>query len=257
MARTPHPAAVASARRLLSRLRVERPGEIDVELIAAHHDILVRPARLAHEEGRLLRTAKHGIINVSEAAYRSNKWRFVVAHELGHFLRHPNADNFEACTKGDLSNYTGTGREAEANDFASELLMPERLFKPACDRNRPCLHDIGELAAAFATSLTATALRFVSFAPEPCAVVHSTGGVVDWLDWSATFRLAIRKRTRLDGRTYAGDLFAGRPAGDRPSQVDADAWGDAPQAAELDLFEHSRRVSETSVLSFLWHPAAY
>src|SRR5580692_10708042 len=112
MPRTRHPAAVASARRLISDLRICHPTEIDIELIAAHHDLLVRRSPLRHEEGRLLRTQRLGIINVSEDAYASNKWRFVVAHEIGHFLRHPDNDAFEACTRGDLSNYTGTGREA-------------------------------------------------------------------------------------------------------------------------------------------------
>lgn len=255
MPRSPHPAAVASAKELVARLRIRHPREIDIELIAADLRILVRKMSLQHEEGRLLRTATHGIVNVSHDAYKSNKWRFVVAHEIGHFIRHPENDNYEACTRGDLSNYTGTGREAEANDFASELLMPEVLFKKRCDRNRPSLRDVGELAEEFSTSLTATALRFIRFAPEPCAVVHSTNGSVDWLDWTPNFRPGIRKRTKLDGRTYAGDLFAGKPVDDRSSQVDGDAWSDSPWAADMDLFEHSRKVGPNSVLTFLWHKA--
>lgn len=240
MPRRPHPGAVASAKQLISDLRIRHPREIDIELIGAHHRLLVRRRRLEHEEGRLLRTPNYGIINVSDFAYSSNKWRFVVAHEIGHFIRHPDNDNYDACTRGDLSNYTGTGREAEANDFASELLMPEVLFQKRCDRNRPSLRDVAELASEFCTSLTAAALRFVLFAPEPCAVVHSTAGAVDWLDWSSSFRPGIRKRMKLDARTYAGDLFAGKSVDDRPSQVDGDAWSDSPWAANLDLFEHSR-----------------
>lgn len=255
MARSPHPGAVASAKKLVAELRIRHAKELDIELIAGRHDILVRRVSLQHEEGRLIRSDKFGIINVSDGAYQSNKWRFVIAHEIGHFLRHRSNDNFEACTRGDLSNYSGTGRESEANDFASELLMPQFLFEKKCDRNRPCLRDIGELAEEFSTSLTATALRFVLFAPEPCAVVHSTKGLIDWLDWSPNFRVAIRKRTRLDGRTYAGDLFAGQAVDDRPSQVDADSWGDSSWSADVDLFEHSRKVSADSVLTFLWHRA--
>lgn len=255
MPRRPHLGAVAAAKSLIAKLRIEHPREIDIDLIAIHHRLLVRPLQLDHEEGRLLRTATRGIINVSEAAYRSAKWRFVIAHEIGHFLCHPESDSFEACTRGDLSNYVVGGREAEANDFASELLMPEPLFASRCDRNRPCLRDVSELAQLFGTSLTATALRFVLFSPEPCAVIHSTSGSVDWLDWSPGFRLGIKKRTTLDHRTFAGDLFAGKSVIDRPSQVDGDAWSDSPWAANIDVFEHSKMVSKDSVLSFLWHPA--
>jgi Zn-dependent peptidase ImmA (M78 family) len=255
MPRSLDPGAVAHAKRLVRDLRIQRAGEIDIELIAAHLNILVRRIALQLEEGRLLRTTHHGIINVAESAYASNKWRFVIAHEIGHFLRHPENDSFEACTRGDLSNYVGTDREAQANDFAAELLMPESLFEKGCDRNRPCLRDVADLANQFQTSLTATALRFVRFAPEPCAVVHSTNGLVDWVDWSTTFCLGIRKQTKLDNRTYAGDLFAGKVVADRPSQVDGDAWSSSPWAENMDLFEHSRRVSPISVLTFLWHPS--
>lgn len=253
MPRTPHPGAVAAARHLISALDIQQPSEINVDLIAAHHNILVRRKPLELEEGRLLRAGGYAIINVAEHAYASNKWRFVVAHEIGHFTQHSNSDSFDACTSGDLSNYSGTGRESEANDFAAELLMPQVIFKKRCDRNRPSLRDVQEVAAEFETSLTTTALRFVRFSPEPCAVVHSTNGVVDWLDWSQEFRIGIRKGTRLSDRTYAGDLAARRPVADRPSQVDADAWGESRLGADLDLLEHSRRVSSDSVLTFLWH----
>lgn len=254
MPRRRDPGAVAAAKGLVARLRIQHPREIDIELLAAHHRLLVRRRTLQHEEGRLLRTASHGIINVAESAYASAKWRFVIAHEIGHFLRHAEHDSFEACTRGDLS-YVPGGREAEANDFASELLMPEALFAQRCDRNRPSLRDVGELAELFKTSLTSTALRFVLFAPEPCAVIQSTNSVVEWLDWSPGFRLPIARRRKLDRRTYAGDLFAGKDVDDRPSQVDGDAWSDAGWAGDLDVLEHSKRISKDSVLTFLWHRA--
>lgn len=254
MPRRPDPLAVGSAKRLISSLRIMQPSEIDVELIANHLGILVKRRSLRHEEGRLLRAGSHGVIVVAEHAFRTSKWRFVVAHELGHFIRHPDADNFGVCTDGNLADYVGSGRETEANDFAAELLMPESLFKKQCDRNRPSLHDVSELAKAFSTSLTSTALRFVYFAPEPCAVVHSTNGVIDWCDWSQDFRLGIKKGSNLTTRTYAGDLFAGSRVDDRLQQVDADAWSGNPWASDFDLYEHSCRVGQDSVLTFLWHP---
>ena len=253
MARTPNIAAVSAARRILAPLRIQHPRELDVELIANSVNLLVRRAALEHEEGRLIRVNRCGIINVAEQAYASNKWRFVVAHEVGHFIRHADNDNFEACTKGDLTSYVGTGRESEANDFAAELLMPERLFRTRCDRRRPSLRDISEIAGEFETSLTATALRFVQYCPEPCAVVFSTNRVVQWLDWSPDFRLGIRKGTSLTSSTYAGDLFDGKVVQDRASQVDGEAWSDSPWAERYDVMEHSRKVAPDSVLTFLWH----
>lgn len=254
MPRQPHAGAVRTAQELLAQLRIQHAREIDIELIANHVGLLVRRRDLQHEEGRLLRSGAAGVITVSNAAYSSAKWRFVVAHEIGHFLRHANADDFAICTDGDLRNYAGSGRESEANDFASELLMPTHLFKRKCECSRPSLRDVDLLVSEFGASLTATALRFVHFTPEPCAVVHSTGGVVEWVSWSPDFRLGIKKGTRLTTRTYAGDLFAaGTRVDDRATQVDGDAWSDVSWASSTDLFEHSRKVASDSVLTFLWH----
>ncbi len=133
--------------------------------------------------------------------------------------------------------------------------MPETLFKRKCDRNRPSLKDVGELAEEFRTSLTATALRFVQFAPEPCAVVHSIDSKVDWLDWSANFSIGIKKGTRLTTNTYAGDLFAGKAVDVRLQQVNGDAWSDSAWAGNVDLFEHSKRIAANTVLTLLWHPS--
>ncbi len=92
------------------------------------------------------------------------------------------------------------------------------------------------------------------FAPEPCAVVYSTEGVVDWWDWSKDFRLVVGKGRKLSNRTYAGDIHAGTLVADRQQQVDGDAWSDSNGANGFDLFEHSVRVSCRSVLTILWHP---
>lgn len=246
--------AVKTAREVIDSLEIRSPSEIDVELIAAHHNVLVRNRPLAHEEGRLVRSGDTGIITVSTDAYRSAKWRFVIAHELGHFLRDAGVDQFNLCTDLDLHvTYRTSSGEAEANDFAAELLMPERWFKKACDVNRPNLHHISEQAKRFTTSLTSAALRFVRFCPEPCAVVCSRDGVVVWLDWSQDFKLPIRKGHQLTMRTYAGDLFFGATVADRPQCVDADAWSEAEWASRFELWEHSRQVSPSHVLTWLWH----
>jgi Zn-dependent peptidase ImmA (M78 family) len=250
--RRPCPLAVGKARELLRRLRIRHEDEIDVELIAAELGLLVRRKEMATAEGRLICSKGGGIISVADRAYRSNKWRFVVAHEIGHFRRHPVLNQLDLCTDADLRS-AYKGREAEANDFAAELLMPEELFAHRCDVARPSLEHVGGLAEAFKTSLTSAALRFILFTEEPCAVVHSTCGRVDWASSTTDFQLFIPNGWELSNATYAGDLHVGKTVVDRPSQVDGDAWSDTRGAEVVDLFEHSRKVAEDSVLTFLWH----
>lgn len=248
MAKQRHASAVHAAQRLLLDLGIASPGEIDVVLVAAHLGLLVRPLPLRHEEGRLLRTRSHGIVNVAESAYASHKWRFVVAHEIGHFVRHAEHDAFEACTKGDLASYLAGGREAEANDFASELLMPAFLFDPRCRDAEPSLRDVGALARDFGASLSATALRYVQSAPRPCAVVCSTRGIVDWVDATPGFLPLVKRGDSLGGETGVATLLAeDRPSTHGPEQVAAREWG----GEDGKVLEDSRRVAGDSVLTLL------
>ena len=251
--RRPDGLAVKAARQLLAELQIERPSEIDIELIAAYRYLRVQRRPLTQEEGRIAHSGGTGVITVSDRAYRSAKWRWVIAHELGHFHRHVGVDQYALCTARDMNAGQGSGRESEANDFAAELLMPEFLFEKRCDRNRPSLKDVRELSEEFSTSLTATAMRFVYYTPEPCAVIQSSEGRVDWCSWSEDFALGIRNGTRLSEKTYAGDLVAGKAVGDYLQQVDGDAWSDVAWAPDVDLFEHSVKISPGSVLTLLWH----
>lgn len=249
------PLGRALARAIIDRLQIQRPEEIDVELIAGDLGLLVERRDLQHEEGRLVRKDDHGIITVAESAYRSRKWRFVVAHEIGHFVRHKRVNQLDLCTNADLTNFYATsGREPEANQFAAELLMPDALFRKRCDRKRPSLKDIRALADEFETSLTATAIRFVQLTPEPCALVLSKDGTVARVLWNDDFKIGIRKGTRLTSQTYAGDLHAGQPIDDFLQSVDPEGWSDSSWASRYDLYEHSTHIGHGTVISFLWHP---
>jgi len=248
----PNSLAKNAARRVLDELNIRKPSEINVELICAHYGAFVLFKPLSNEEGHLLRRGQNAIVVVNDAHAGTSKERFIEAHELGHFLRHDGVDQFELCTNADLNNwYSSAGYEQEANVFAAELLMPEFLFARRCDRNKPSLSDVRELATEFRTSLTATGIRFVECCPEPVALVHSTGGKIDWSIRTPDFCFSPTRGARLPNTTYAGDIFAGKRVDDRPQLIDGAGW---PGGREIDIQEHSIRLgARDSVLTLLWH----
>ncbi len=249
------PRAHQRAIEVLDELRIESVEEIDVELIAAHYGAITHYRTLQHEQGHLVRRGDRAVIVVDEALRGSPRARWVVAHELGHFLLHAGHDQYASCTAADLRDYRASGREPEANLFAGELLMPERFFARECDRSRPSLKDVLELAERYGTSLTATALRFVKFAPEPCAAVISVGGKVRFVGRSKTWRFRIEEGHSLTDRTYAGDLFAGREVPAMPMRVEARGWSSVEWAGDSDVVEHTMALGGTGwVLSVLWDP---
>lgn len=57
--------------------------------------------------------------------------RFTAAHELGHFVMHTNVPLARAMPEEDVRPFRRS--EAQANQFAAELLMPPRFFLPIDD----------------------------------------------------------------------------------------------------------------------------
>lgn len=69
---------------------------------------------------------------------------------------------------------------SRADHFAAGLLMPRQLFTAALSRGGDGLDAIQAAAAACATSLTATAIRYAQCAEEPATVIVSSGRSVEY-----------------------------------------------------------------------------
>lgn len=249
------PTARKEAEKVITALEIQRAEEIDVELIAAHYGAVTRFRSLPHEQGHIVRRGSNAVIVINETLRGLPRARWVIAHEFGHFRLHAGADQYKACTSADLADYHSSGREPEANQFAAELLMPARFFEPDCDRNRPDLEDVQELADKYGTSLIATAIRLAKFSPEPCAAVVSKDGKILYSSRSASWRYFLPTAHKLDRSSYAGDIHAGVDAPERPSNVEASAWTTSDWAADHDLREHSMSLGGTGlVLTMLWAP---
>lgn len=230
-------------------------AEIDVELIAAHYGAVTHYRPLKNEQGHIVRRGQKAVIVVDDQYRHKPRSRWIVAHEFGHFILHAKIDQYDQCTKADLTDYRASGREPEANIFAGELLMPRRFFASDCDRNRPCLDDVKELAEKYKSSLTATAIRLPQFSPEPCAAVVSYKSMVLHTSRSKTWRYYIPSEHRLTNTSFAGDLHMGKSVPVRPQRVEASAWTSSEWADEHDLVEHSMVLGTTGhVLTMLWAP---
>lgn len=106
--------------------------------------------------------------------------RFTIAHELGHFFNpwhRPSGDGFR-CTKSDMterdvkSERAQVRVEAEANRFATELLMPVGEFRKRMGKAGPDLERLQHLTVDFGVSKLAAARRIVELS-EQCALVVS------------------------------------------------------------------------------------
>lgn len=126
--------AVGYARRLITKFRVVEPP-VDVETIAKYLKLEVRRENFPDDvSGALTRAPERSVIAVNRN-HHENRQRFTIAHELGHYLLHPDApayyDGKNQVGVHFRSAANGGGwdpKEIEANRFAAELLMPRRLI---------------------------------------------------------------------------------------------------------------------------------
>ena len=257
---TPYAVARArqQARRLLRDQGVESAEHIDLQAIAAHvgASIVHSPAMsMASASARLARVGERAIIRVSEHIKHEGARRFSIAHELGHLVLGHEESMSVLCPE--LPPQRGadglaTGLEAEANAFASELLMPEALVRRRCEVSPVSLDVPRAIARDFRVSLLAATRRFVELTPERCAFVFTSDGAVRWATRSATFAPIIATGRRIDRDAVAFDVHRGRQH-DQAQEVPAAAWLDMSDDGGSEIIEHSTAVPELgAVASLLW-----
>jgi Zn-dependent peptidase ImmA (M78 family) len=248
----------ARATTLLRNLGITQPSEISVDDIAWMRGALVRDENLKGAEARLVTFSNRAIISISTHIIEPGRRRFAIAHEIGHLELHRQISSLALCVVSDLdlrpleeSAYPQS--EQEANIFASALLMPDFLFRPGCQKPAPSLSVIEQLAENFGTTLTATALRYIAFCPERCAVVFSQDRCIRWYKPTADFGFHIPVRETLDPYSLAIDFFDGKSIPDRMETVDASTWLRGRYRSNAMIKEESRSLPKyNAVLSLLW-----
>jgi hypothetical protein len=187
--------------------------------------------------------------------------RFSLAHEIGHYhlpahrqLRRQGASCGEAAMRAGAAD--AAALEWEANDFASELLMPTRLFGADAARRDFSVATARELASDtyFDVSVTAAAWRMTQLSTEPCAIVMSSNRKVNWACRSESLRIpGLRRGSSIDSGTVACAAFSGGAGETQPLEVELDAWLEPRYPVRARLLESTHVIGRTGqVLSMLW-----
>jgi Zn-dependent peptidase ImmA (M78 family) len=251
--------AVGRAIQLWTLYGFRSPRELVLEDLALALGVLVVEAPLAKADARLIRKGTRGLVRVRHDIPDPGRKRFAVAHELGHWLIHKEQTQINACTEQDMvMKYRASVPEVEANYFAAELLMPEKIFVPRLRNTKPSFTLIKELANDFGTSLTATAIRCAEITDDYWAVVVSEAGRIRWWRGSEKFeeRFWIRADMPLSDETVAGSIFQGESAPDSPVEVNRESWALCKDDYDDDvLFEEVFQLpAYGQVLSLLYLP---
>jgi hypothetical protein len=138
---------------------------------------------------------------------------FTLAHELGHYLlhRHISPSGIQCGSREMLDWRSELGAiEAQANTFASYLLMPLDDFRQQIAGETISLDLMRHLSDRYEVSITAAILKWLDMTPQRAMLVVSRSGFIDWarssdaLMKSGVFYRARQKITPLPELSLAG-----------------------------------------------------
>jgi Zn-dependent peptidase ImmA (M78 family) len=249
---------VKAAKELHELLGWTQPSDYTLEEISNSLGVIIKDIPIKGSEGRILIKENTGIISINSAITYSPKRNFIIAHELGHFILHKNITHLFSDTQKTLADWYKNGlHEQQANEFASELLLPTELFKRKVDGKKLNMTLIEEVADYFGASLTATFLKYATAGKYPVMIIFIEEGVIRWKQCSNDFPFKfLQINSNVPAWTVAGDFFNGKALEAKPEKVDAIEW--FPEDFEIEnkkdwkLWEQCFQVSENGLISCLW-----
>lgn len=249
-------AALSRAKNVARRLLAEAGASelpIDPYRVARAHNVLVIEREAEGCDGCILVEGDAAAILVNAGIRKAERRRFTVAHELGHFALHREMLYFRRESLEEIEGEFDAGIEAEANAFASELLMPAASVDYEFATQEPSWFVVDQMQARYSVSLTAAALRLVKSSHYSCALAFIRDGMITWVARSPEWRryyLAVGGPPR-EG-TLAASVLAGAETPQKAQPVSASAWAPEHTGEDAELLEAARVIYEDSVLVLLY-----
>lgn len=237
--------------RVLRGLGIESPDDIDLTAIAWCCGCRIKVRALDGCEARIAGLGDQAIISVKGGS-RTERQRFSIGHELGHWMLHRGQELF-LCNEADLANPWERGYDPEtiANRFAADLLMPAFLFRPLAHERPVTFTTVDEMSRVFSVSRQAAALRFVEHGSSPAMLVYHEPSGRKWFRGSQKVDGNLWPHTQLSPDSDAYDILNGSKGHGRSILVDADDWINHPAAQRYRIQEHSVPF-RGGVLTLLW-----
>jgi Zn-dependent peptidase ImmA (M78 family) len=195
--------AHVKAQELLANCGLDEITDLKMDLFVAGLDAILIEEELKNCDGKIIFGNSKAVIKVNSQIQFEVRKRFVTAHEIGHLIMHKNMQlpddifsNFNIIAGMEKALKNGT-QELEANEFASELLMPEKLFLKEAKGKKFSPLLIKKLAERFKSSLTATVFRYLQLDLHPLCLMFIDNGIVKYWKKSDDLKVSVGNYTRL------------------------------------------------------------
>lgn len=247
----PNPDWYRSPAQILADLGIQEPADIDIEAIAEDCGATVRYQPLSGCAARIMGYKDRAIITIDKDCYRPRQ-RFSGGHELGHWMRDRGQVAFQCADKSFDQEWSADNPETRANRFASDLLLPGKMFRRYAHQKPPTFDSVEELAEIFCTSLTATAIRLVEYGELPAMLICNGPEKREWYVPNGDLRNKLWPDLRPGTGSIAYSLLKGHGKSFPPRDVGAGEWVNDRNAHNYWVREDSRLLSNGIVLTLLW-----
>lgn len=248
------PTPATKAEQVLASMGITDPPALHLEEIAKSQNIRVGKRELPDDpnlSGLLLFRGEKRAILINTFIHNTGRINFTFAHELGHhFLQHSptyfsDGQQGFRCTPEDVQS-SGHSKEAEANRFASALLMPEEQFYLSMVGSVLDYTLINNLARQFYVSKHACCNRLLEFTKDPCIVIRSQGYLITEIRASAAARRKLPPLKQIPLGTVAYETITAKRNQNAFEASDSAKWFLRPNPS-IQLYEWTRGDWEHSV----------
>ncbi|XVJ67834.1 MAG: ImmA/IrrE family metallo-endopeptidase [Lacibacter sp.] len=196
--------AYLQAQKLLADCGLDEITDLSMDLFVAGLDAVLIEEELKNCDGKIIFGSNKAVIKVNSQIQFPGRKRFVIAHEIGHLIMHKGMklpddvfSNFNIISGMERLLKNGI-QELEANEFASELLIPQKLFLKEASGKKFSPLLIKQLAERFKTSLTAIVFKYLqSDNLHPICIVFIENGRVKYWKKSSELKVWLGDYIRL------------------------------------------------------------
>ena len=154
-------------------------------------------------DGYLICEKGHKFIIVNHSIQNKHRKKFIIAHEIGHFLMH--SDLLYCCKNlndSEIGQINSNDQEQQANAFSSELLLPKDELIKNLNSSPISFSDVSKLANQFDVSMTMAARKMIKYSKsqKELLLAYNDGDLLWYATNNSEFRYkaSVKKYTNID-----------------------------------------------------------
>ncbi len=255
------------AKQLLKDIGYDDITNVSMDMLVSGLGATLIETPLNNSDGKIIRGRSKTLIKINSNIPYPEKKRFTIAHEIGHLLLH-NILEIHNENSNTLNWFQNTEDQAkrgkqewEANDFASELLMPEDLFRSECFKKPFNPQLLKNLSHRFKTGITSVIFRYLKLNLHPVLVVFIHNGKVKYWLRSTDFQYYIKNITKLPppvdsvAQEYLnGDYSFIYNANEKAQLIDKSTWLELNgKESDSEFYEYCIPIKQyKTITSVIW-----